>query len=643
MCGIVGFYSKKQFDNEVIITMGNSISHRGPDASGYWTDGSNRFKLCHRRLSILDLSFNGAQPMISQSSRWVISFNGEIYNFPIIKRMLEDDYGTINFKGTSDTEVILFAFENWGIDKTIEIMNGMFAIVLWDDLNKKIYLIRDRAGEKPLYYGIINGVFFFGSELKAFSAHPLFEKKINPIAARSFFQYNYVPSSLCIYEKMNKVLPGTYIEFNTNDFSSTSKVYWNIRNKIDIIQSNHKKNIEVNYVEELHKLLKSKVSSQLVSDVPIGAFLSGGIDSSTIVAIMQDVSNCNIKTFSIGFQNEQYNEAKYAKEVAKHLKTDHTELYLSNSDVISTIPLLSQIYDEPFSDSSQIPTFLVSKLAKSDVTVCLSGDGGDELFSGYNRYALTDQFWSIIKYLPVSSRDYIGKILLNKSSERWNNIFVKLNPYLPTKFHLNNYGDKIHKIAKFIDSSDEYDLYNRFISNPLPKDLFNDVDNYFEYNFDNLSRLSFIEKMMVSDFEMYLPDDILVKVDRASMANSLETRVPFLDHEIIEFAWKIPFNFKIRNGQGKWIIRQILKQYVPEKLFVRPKMGFGIPIGDLLNGSLQNWADEMLSREQLSKHNILNFNTVSKMWNDHKSKKKNWQYALWSILMFQSWYNDNFS
>jgi asparagine synthase (glutamine-hydrolysing) len=643
MCGLVGFYSNNQFDKNIIKEMGDSISHRGPDDSGYWIDDLNQFNLCHRRLSILDLSHNGAQPMISNSSRWIIAFNGEIYNYKLIKELLIKDFGSINFKGTSDTEIILFAFENWGIEKTIALLNGMFAIVLWDNQNKKIYLIRDRVGEKPLYYGIINDVFYFGSELKSFSKHPSFEKRINIKAAHSFFQYNYVPNSLCIYENIYKVLPGTFIEFDTTKFLFNSIIYWNIKDKLDDKIQPSKYKSDIYFVNKLQNLLREKISQQLVSDVPVGAFLSGGVDSSTIVSIMQEVSDTNIKTFSIGFQNKKYNEAIYANEIAKHIRTDHTELYLSDKDAINIIPLLSNIYDEPFADSSQIPTFLVSKLAKEQVTVCLSGDGGDELFSGYNRYSITNQFWSYLKLIPESSRRYIGKKLQDISTESWDYTFSKFNPILPQNLKLSNFGEKIHKIASFLDSKDEYDLYNRFISNPMPLNLLNLNKNVFSYDFQKLENLNFIEKMMISDFEMYLPDDILVKVDRASMANSLETRVPFLDHNIIEFAWKIPFNLKIRNGEGKWIIKQILNKYVPEKLYVRPKMGFGIPIGELLNGPLQNWANELLTPHQLSKHNILNVETVLKIWDEHKIKKKNWQYALWSILMFQSWYENNFS
>jgi len=641
MCGIVGFYSNKVFANDIIVQMGNTIAHRGPDDSGYWSNDFKKFNLCHRRLSILDLSQNGSQPMISKNQRWVIAFNGEIYNYQEIKSILFKEFGSINLYSTSDTEIILYAFEYWGVDKTIELLDGMFAIVLWDNLQSKIYLIRDRAGEKPLYYGTMNDVFFFGSELKSFTKHPSFEKKICIKAAHSYFKYNYIPNSLCIYDNINKVLPGQYIVFDTKTFSFNTNSYWNIRSTFLNTQPVEYKSDKF-YIDNLQNLLRKKISLQLVSDVPVGAFLSGGIDSSTVVSIMKEVSNSRVNTFSIGFQNEKYNEAKYANDIAKHLKTDHTELYLSDNDVINIIPLLSQIYDEPFSDSSQIPTFLVSKLARTKVTVCLSGDGGDELFSGYNRYAITNQFWSTLKHIPIGIRKNLGNFLLKRTTESWNNFFYTLNPILPQNLKLSNYGDKIHKIAKFLDSKGESDLYNRFITNPLPINFFNNEDVSFINEFQNLQNLSFVEKMMATDFEMYLPDDILVKVDRAAMANSLETRVPFLDHHIIEYAWKLPFELKVRNGQGKWIIRQILNKYVPSKLYVRPKMGFGIPIGDLLKGPLKNWVDEMLTPKQLLKHNILNVDTVTNMWFEHKQNKRNWEHSLWSILMFQSWYDNNF-
>lgn len=639
MCGIVGYYSKLDTKDSILEKMGNAIKHRGPDGFGYWYNDTKNFKVCHRRLSIIDLSENGKQPMISSDKRWIISFNGEIYNYLEIKNNLIAEFDNIIFNSNTDTEIILIAIEKWGLNKTLDQMLGMFAIVLWDDITKDIYLIRDRAGEKPLYYGLHNETFFFTSELKALFPHPNFEKKLNKIAVVSYFKYNYVPTNLCIYENIFKVTPGTYIKFNTKSFSIDNYQYWDITNIKTDINKNNNENL---YVETLNQKLVQTISDQMTSDVPLGAFLSGGIDSSTVVAIMQKVSSKPINTFTIGFDDKFYDEAKFAKKIAKHLGTNHHEYYINQNDILSTIDLLPDIYDEPFSDSSQIPTYLVSKLAKKSVTVSLSGDGGDELFSGYNRYVLTENLWEKLKLLPTPFKNAVKKVLLSKNVNEWNNFFERYNIIIPKNLRFSNFGEKIQKSAFLMNVTKNYELYDYFISNSFHNNLYNLTEMPVNYSFNGLDKYTFVEKMMILDFLNYLSNDILVKVDRAAMYNSLETRVPFLDNRIIEYAWQIPQNLKIKNGQGKWILREILNKYVPKSFYDRPKMGFGIQIDKLLRGPLKQWANNLLSEKELAKHGLLNFKHINNIWIEHLEEKRNWQHQLWSILMFQSWYNKNF-
>lgn len=640
MCGFTGYYNASSFDLNVLKKMGDAITHRGPDASGIWHDQAIGLGVCHRRLSIIDLSEAGSQPMISKSGKYVIAFNGEIYNYKELKKELESS-SEIKWEGHSDTEVILEAFEFLGIEKTLSKITGMFAIFLYSIEEEKLFLIRDRAGEKPIYFGWQDQTLFFGSELKSFHKNPFFQKEICLDALGDFFKFNYVPSNKCIFKGLKKLNPGTYYELDLKTKNSFEKQYWSLfDSKPD--QLNIKNSSDV--VDQLDDLLRHVISDQLITDVPLGAFLSGGVDSSTIVSIMQQVSVKPVKTFSIGFQDPKYDEAIYAKKVASHLGTDHTELYLASNDAMNIIPDLPEIYDEPFSDSSQIPTFLVSKLAKTQVTVSLSGDAGDELFAGYNRYLMARNTWKKIAKYPTMLRKLSGKIMLTQSTETWDNIYQKINPLVPQKFKMTNFGDKLHKVAHIIDSKDISSLYQGLISHWNPDEIIrkksnSSINKLFDYNYD----YSDIENMMNWDFLTFLPDDILVKVDRAAMSNSLETRVPLLDHRIIEFAHRLPFEFKIRNGQGKWILREVLYKYVPKELIERPKRGFGIPLDSWLRGPLKEWAYTMLSKENLEKHNLLNSDAINHKLQEHMSGKRNWQYLLWDVLMFQSWYNKYFS
>lgn len=636
MCGFTGYFNSSLFEPSILQNMGDAIAHRGPDANGIWYDNSVGIGVCHRRLSIIDLSEAGSQPMTSKSRKYVIAFNGEIYNYKELKKELSNQFD-IQWNGHSDTEVILEAFELWGIDKTITKLIGMFAIFLFSKEDRKIFLIRDRAGEKPLYFGWQKQTLFFGSELKSFIQNPFFEKEICTEALADFFQYNYVPSDKCIFKGIKKLKPGFYYELDLDSKKASEKQYWSLfDSKIKSIGSNNPNDI----VNSLDHLLKEVISDQLITDVPLGAFLSGGVDSSTIVAIMQQISEKPVKTFSIGFTDPDFDEAIFAKQVAQHLGTDHTELYLESNDALSVIPDLPNIYDEPFSDSSQIPTFLVSKLAKTKVTVSLSGDAGDELFGGYNRYLMASNSWGKLSKFPQSLRKISGKIMLSQSSETWDEVYKKIKYFLPEKFELTNFGDKIHKAAKIIDSKDISSIYRGLISHWNPNEIISESIKYTESNLFNFNgNYSEIENMMNWDFLTYLPDDILVKVDRAAMSNSLETRVPLLDHRIIEFAHQLPFEYKIQKGKGKWILREVLYKYVPKELIERPKRGFGIPLDSWLRGPLKEWTYSVLSKENLEKHNLLNIRSIELKLDEHMSGKRNWQYLIWDVLMFQSWYN----
>lgn len=638
MCGFAGYLSIQQFEHQNLLNkMALAIRHRGPDANGVWYDEKSGVGLCHTRLSILDLSEAGAQPMVSDSGRYVVVFNGEIYNFKEIKDKLEYKIGKRAWRGHSDTEIILMGIEIWGLEETLKQMIGMFAIALWDKENKELFLARDRMGEKPLYYGWQKQTFMFGSELKALRQHPEFQKDISVEALGEFFKYNYIPSGTSIYRGIQKLNPGTYCKVSLLNKEVRHFTYWNLDNHIT---RSHDEVLNIEQrVDELEDLLKDAISKQMVADVPLGAFLSGGIDSSTIAALMQNQSNRPIKTFSMGFNEKGFDEAIYAKQVATHLGTDHTEMYVSPEETRNVIPLLSGIYDEPFADSSQIPTYLVSKLAKSKVTVSLSGDAGDELFSGYNRYLMVNNLWGKLSKVPTGVRRKLGEFLVGQKAERLNSFYNGVEPFVPKKFRLSNFGDKMHKIASKLHVSSHSELYDGFISHWNIKDILVSGGESKICDLESMGNLSFIEKMMFIDGKTYLPDDILVKVDRAAMANSLETRVPFLDHRVVEFAWSLPMELKIREGKGKWILREVLYRHIPKAIFERPKMGFGIPLDSWLRDPLKEWSIDLLSSVNLDKHGLLNKKIIHQKLEEHISGRKNWQHQLWDVLMFQSWYD----
>jgi asparagine synthase (glutamine-hydrolysing) len=629
MCGIAGYLNSQNNNSNIIEAMTQKLESRGPDDHGAWLSEDGNIVLGHRRLSILDLSAGGHQPMVSISGRYVIVFNGEIYNFAILRIELEKlGY---KFRGHSDTEVMLGAIDEWGIIEAVKKFNGMFAFALWDKKSRLLHLVRDRIGIKPLYYGWCGKTFLFGSELKALKVHPEFNADISRQSLSLFLQYNYVPVPYSIYSGIYKLLPGTIltIDEKKGDFLPEPSPYWSAK---DIVQQDRLKLSEQEAVDGLEGLLLDSVKLRMVADVPLGCFLSGGVDSSLVAALMQSQSNKPIKTFSIGFFEDQYNEAQYAKKVAEHLNTDHTELYVSPGDAIEVIPKLPYLYDEPFADSSQIPTFLVSQLARQNVTVSLSGDGGDELFAGYNRYYWGDNIWRKIRLLPFGVRKSLAYILRKVPPGYWDKILFN-------KFHLA--GDKMHKLAGILTLKTPDSLYQRLIS--LDQNSFDLVKN------ENLNNAavdlyskegiegSFVERMMYWDMMHYLPDDILTKVDRASMGVSLEARVPLLDHRVVEYAWQLPLPYKIHKDQSKWVLRQVLYKHVPSSLIDRPKMGFGVPIDSWLRSPLKDWAENLLNEQRLEQEEFLNPKPIRQKWNEHLSGKRNWQHQLWAVLMFQSW------
>jgi asparagine synthase (glutamine-hydrolysing) len=633
MCGIAGILTSNQklISQPICNKMAFSLQHRGPDSSGVWID-NNGLALIHTRLSILDLSDSGHQPMHSSSGRYVIAFNGEIYNHLKLRQELKDK----SFKGHSDTETLLACIEEWGLESTLKKCEGMFALALWDRSKKVLMLARDRFGEKPLYYGWqgegADSVFLFGSELKALCKHPSFRFDINRNAINLLLRHNCVPAPHSIYNKISKLMPGTILSISNNTEPKIFE-YWSLKEVAMKGLSNLYSGGDTEIINGLENVLNQSVKQKMVADVPLGAFLSGGVDSSLIVALMQQQSTRPVKTFTIGFSDDLYNEAKYAKEVAKYINTDHTELYVSHQDAIDVIPKLPNIYDEPFSDSSQIPTFLVSKLAKEHVTVSLSGDGGDELFCGYNRYLLTDRLWGKLSKLPASMRRGLSGVLSTLSPETLNK-FLGFLPY-------NRVGEKIHKAANVMGSSSIDELYLQLVSNwSNPESIVLNSGGAISQvtsGIINSLQMSEIQKMMLMDTLTYLPDDILTKVDRAAMGVSLETRIPFLSHNVVDFAWHMPMNFKVRNGESKWALRQILYKYIPKEMIERPKMGFGVPIGSWLRDPLREWAEELLDESRLRQEGFFDPVVIRKKWIEHLSGVRDWQHQLWSVLMFQAW------
>lgn len=640
MCGFTGFWHPEASVSEESLRqlgtkMADRLRYRGPDDHGVWCDPAVGLVMAHRRLSIVDLSSLGHQPMISSSGRYVLVYNGEIYNAQELRQERIAEGGS--FKSQTDTEVLLEGFDAWGVKKVLSKCIGMFAFALWDRETRTLTLGRDRLGIKPLYYGFQGKTLFFGSQLRSFLPHPAWEGTLDRQALASYFYYSYVPSPQSIYQGISKLKPGSFLEIQQGKEGEEIS-YWDLEETVKNSLANPLRRTEEDHIADLENLLKDSVGRRMVADVPLGAFLSGGIDSSLVVALMQAQSERPIKTFSIGFNEKDFDESHYAKKVAHHLGTDHHELYVTPAQSQEVIPSLSDFYDEPFADSSQIPTYLVSKMAREQVTVALSGDGGDELFGGYARYFLGKKMWHRLQRLPRGARPVISKFATAFTPETW----TKIGNYLPTSYFSNQLGDKIQKGVAFLDSGSQEDFYASLCSSwesssaaawevvqgaqPLNSAPFTDLP------------LSFVGKMQLADTKFYLPGDILTKVDRASMAVSLEARVPLLDHRLFERAWQLPESIKIKEGQGKWILRQILKKYLPEPLFERPKRGFGVPIGNWMRTDLRDWCESLLSQEALASSGILNPEPIRQLWQEHLDQTYNRQYSLWNVLMFQMWH-----
>lgn len=636
MCGITGQFSgsKGHQLERTVAMMAATLYRRGPDDGGVWVDEAVGIALGHRRLSILDLSPAGHQPMASSCGRYVIAFNGEIYNHLQLRGRLKGQ----DWRGHSDTETLLACFAAWGMEKTLESAVGMFAVALWDRETRTLVLARDRIGEKPLYYGWQGDSFLFGSELKALKAHPAFKAEIDRGALALLLRHNYVPAPYSIYEGIHKLPAGTYLQLRSGQREVEPVAYWSLAEVAERGMASPFSGSDEDALDQLEQHLGAAVRKQMVADVPLGALLSGGLDSTAITALMQANSSRPVRSFTIGFDEREYDEATHARAVAAHLGTDHTELRLSGSDALALVPQMPSMYDEPFADSSQLPTHLVMKLARQHVTVALSGDAGDEMFGGYNRYFLAPKVWRRLGWMPLPLRRAMGAGLTALPSEMIN----RLAGPLARRAGIAHPGDKAHKLGhrlRAMRSMDDLcvslvsewpDAESMVVGGFMPPNLLDERARW--------PRLADpVARMMALDGLTYLPDDILVKVDRAAMAVSLETRAPFLDRDLIEFAWSLPMHMKIRNGQGKWLLRRLLDRYVPGELVERPKMGFGIPLDAWLRGPLRDWAESLLAENRLRREGYLKPAPIRAAWKAHLAGQASYGYRLWSVLMFQAW------
>ena len=639
MCGLAGFqdFGHTLTDDAraaVCGAMADALAHRGPDDRGVWTDAASGIALGHRRLSVVDLSPLGHQPMTSASGRYVITYNGEVYNFGDLRRELAD----YPFRGRSDTEVIVAAFEAWGIPAALARFNGMFALAVWDTHDRVLWLARDRFGEKPLYYGRVGRAIVFGSELKALRAYPGFRADVDRASLGQMMRFGYVPAPRSIFQGVRKLPAASYLRIasETDVTRDAPSTYWSYETiaREGIAQPYAGTDDEA--LNDLDELLRRTVQQRMVSDVPLGAFLSGGIDSSTVVAMMQAAETNKVRTFSVGFEEAAFDEAASARVVAAHLGTDHTELYVTAREAQAVIPRLPSLYDEPFADSSQIPTFLVAELARAHVTVALSGDGGDELFGGYNRYVWAPTVWRRLGPVPQVARRVLASCARMANPARVDQVFAVMAPALPARLRQRTPGDKLHKLAQVLPATSADDLYLRLAATwNDPSELVLGSSSASAVSVPALD--DFVDRMMCADAMTYLPDDILVKVDRAAMGVSLETRVPLLDAELARFAWSLPHRLKIRQGHGKRILRDVLARYVPRELFERPKMGFAVPIDSWLRGPLRDWAESLLDAARLRREGYFHPEPIRRRWAEHLSGRANWQNHLWPVLMFQAW------
>lgn len=638
MCGIAGVVTWRPEGGigEQVERMIAPLLHRGPDDHGVWVDGECGVGLGHRRLSILDLSPQGHQPMASASGRYVIAYNGEIYNFAQIRNELVAAGKAPQWRGHSDTEILLAAFDAWGVGASLRKTVGMFAIALWDREARTLTLARDRIGEKPLYYGIVRGQFVFGSELKAIQAAAGGELQVDRDVLAEFMRFSYIPSPKSIYAGIAKLAPGHVLTVRSTTDIGTPRPYWSLDS---VEQEQLRARLaglgDNDLIDLVHDQLRDSIGLQMVSDVPLGAFLSGGVDSSTVVALMQSQSAKRVRTYTIGFHEGMFDEAPYAKAVAQHLGTDHTELYVTAKDAAAVIPQLPTIYDEPFADSSQIPTTLVSRLTRQHVTVSLSGDGGDELFAGYPRYQLTAALWQRVNGQPMAIRRAAAAMLQTLSAQSWD----WLLGFLPARQRQRINGRRVHRLAQLLASQSIGEMYVRLMSQWQPEEgvvLGADGRRLSGTIWSQVKEP--VGAMRRWDVGQYLPDDLLVKVDRATMSASLESRAPLLDHRLVELAFALPQRMLVRNGVGKWTLRRVLDRYVPRELIERPKAGFSIPIGDWLRGPLRDWTEIHIDGAKLAAQGFLDAEKVSLMWRQHISGSYDRSSYLWNVLMFQAWH-----
>jgi asparagine synthase (glutamine-hydrolysing) len=644
MCGLAGVLSiGSRIDEARLVAMGDAIRHRGPDDWGVWRDDDSGIAMVHRRLAIIDLSPAGHQPMASRSGRFVVAFNGEIYNH----LELRSELGAEGWRGRSDTETLLAGFEQWGVESTIERTVGMFALAVWDRQSRELKLVRDRIGEKPLFWGWHGSNLIFGSELKAIHALSGEFPKIDRNALASMLRYGYVPAPQTIFDGIGKLPPGTVLTVKSKGLllgeALKPEAYWSLAKTVSEGSATRHSLDDVEAVDELESLMRRAVCQQQVADVPIGAFLSGGVDSSTIVALMQHQSSRPVRSFTIGFADAAYDEATHAKAVAAHLGTQHTELYLSSTDAPSVVPRIASVYDEPFADSSQLPTLLLAEMARKHVTVSLSGDAGDELFGGYQRYFQAPSIWKAISACPDPVLQFASHVLSRVSPKKAGVLYKALSPLLPPSMRVAHPQNKAQRLAGILRARNADAVNGGLIAVWPATDAVvlgteHALADSGESQFSRLEAV--VERFMAIDTAGYLPDDILVKVDRAAMSTGLETRVPMLDHRVVEFAWRLPLDKKIRGTTGKWILRQVLERYVPRELIERPKQGFGVPIGSWLRGELRPWAEELLDGTRLRQEGYFDVPLLRQKWQEHINGTANWEHQLWAVLMFQAWHEN---
>ncbi len=649
MCGIAGFWDRQPARAEDlqgrVVGMIDTLRHRGPDDAGSFVDAAAGIALGTRRLAIIDLSAQGHQPMASSDGRYVVSFNGEIYNFSELRAGLEG-LGH-RFRGSSDTEVFVASVQRWGVRATLARCNGMFGLAVWDNQERQLHLARDRFGEKPLYYGWAGSAFLFGSELKALRAHPAFRTEVDRDVLALYLRHNCVPAPFSAFKGIAKLPPGMFVTLGASTPPTVlpePEAFWSLCDVAEAGVAARWEGTEAEALVELDATLRDAVGIRMRADVPLGAFLSGGIDSSLVVALMHAHSASKVKTFTIAFEDAGYDEATDARRVASHLGTEHTELLMTAADALETIPRLPALYDEPFADSSQIPTAVLASLTREHVTVAMSGDGGDELFGGYNRYAWGERFWRLVEPVPRPLRGVAGALLGVVPPRVWDRGARRVQRILPRSFDLRLPGTKVHKVARVLPAADLHETYVLLASHAVqPERLVLGAREPRSL----LSRPTLwpasvgpVELMMYLDSMTYLPDDILTKVDRATMAASLEARLPFLDHRVAAFSWRLPPDLKVRGGTGKWLLRRLLYRYVPPELVDRPKAGFGVPLGDWLRGPLRPWAEELLDSRRIERDGYLAAEPVRRMWRQHLSGRFDRQYELWDVLMLQAWLAD---